>query len=235
MAAKRQAVYLLDADPDLADALDADTLAKARPYSVVHVHTVEAGPWRPGGEWEREPGRIGLLILDGILARDVEVSNRAATELLGPGDLVRPWDDEDEPLGPWSATTTWTALSSVRLAILDARFAVVSGRWPPLMAAIVARSVRRSRALAIRLALMQVTGVDVRLRVLFTELVGRWGYVRPDGVALRVRLTHETLARLVGARRPSVTTALRGLQEEGSVVREADDLWVLPGAPMSAG
>ncbi len=234
MAPKRQAVYLLDADPDLADALDADTLAKARPYSVVRVHTVEAGPWRPKTEWDAEPGRIGLLILDGILARDVEVSDRVGTELLGPGDLVRPWDD-DEPLASVPTMTTWTALSPVRLASLDARFAVVAGRWPALMAAIVARSVRRSRALAFRLALTQVTGVDVRLHVLFTELVGRWGYVRPDGVALRVRLTHETLARLIGARRPSVTTALRALQDEGIVVREAEDLWVLPGEPVSAG
>ncbi len=234
MAPKRQAVYLLDADPDLADALDADTLAKARPYSVVRVHTVEAGPWRPGAEGEDEPGRIGLLILDGILARDVEVSDRVGTELLGPGDLVRPWDD-DEPVASVPATTTWTALSPVRLASLDARFAVVAGRWPALMAAIVARSVRRSRALAFRLALTQVTGVAVRLHVLFTELVGRWGYVRPDGVALRVRLTHETLARLIGARRPSVTTALRALQDEGILIREAEDLWVLPGEPVSAG
>lgn len=233
MAPQRQAVYLLDADPDLADALDADTLAKARPYSVVLFHAVEAGPWRPI-EWEADPGRIGLLILDGILARDVAVSDRVGTELLGPGDLVRPWDD-DEPIASLpAATITWTALSPVRLAILDARFAVVAGRWPPLMAAIVARSVRRSRALAFRLALTQVTGVDVRLRVLFAELVGRWGFVRPDGVALRVRLTHETLARLVGARRPSVTTALRTLQEQGLVVREAEDLWILPGERMSA-
>lgn len=235
MAAQRQAVYLLDADPDLADALDADTLAKARPYSVVRVQTVEAGPWRPGGEWEAEPGRIGLLVLDGILARDVEVSDRVGTELLGPGDLVRPWDDDEEPLASVPATITWTALSSVRLASLDARFAVVAGRWPALMAAIVGRSVRRSHALAFRLALTQVTGVDVRLRILFTELVGRWGYVRPDGLALRMRLTHETLARLVGARRPSVTTALRVLQDERIVVREAEDLWILLRNPMSAG
>ncbi len=235
MAPKRQAVYLLDADPDLADALDADTLAKARPYSVVRVHTVEVGPWRPGAEWEGDSGRIGLMILDGILARDVGLGDRVGTELLGPGDLVRPWDDDDEPLASWTATTTWTALSAVRLASLDARFAVVAGRWPPLMAAIVGRSVRRSHALAFRLALTQVTGVDVRLRVLFTELVSRWGYVRTDGVALRVRLTHERLARLIGARRQSVTTALRALQDEGIVVREAEDLWVLPGKPMSAG
>jgi len=235
MAAQRQAVYLLDADPDLADALDAETLAKARPYSVVRVHTVEAGPWRPAAEWEAEPGRIGLLILDGILARDVEVSDRVGTELLGPGDLVRPWDDDEEPLASVPTTITWTALSPVRLAGLDARFAVVAGRWPALMSAIVARSVRRSHALAFRLALTQVTGVDVRLRILFTELVGRWGYVRPDGLALRMRLTHETLARLVGARRPSVTTALGVLQDEGIVVREAEDLWILLRNPMSAG
>ncbi len=33
---------------------------------------------------------IGLLILDGFMCREVALEHRAAVELLGPGDLLRP-------------------------------------------------------------------------------------------------------------------------------------------------
>jgi CRP-like cAMP-binding protein len=45
-----------------------------------------------------------------------------------------------------------------------------------------------------------------------------------------VGLPHRTLATLVGARRPSVTTALTGLAREGLVERTAEG-WLLHGDP----
>jgi DNA-binding GntR family transcriptional regulator len=62
-------------------------------------------------------------------------------------------------------------------------------------------------------------------------LADRWGRVTPDGVIVPLRLTHETLARLVGAQRPSVTTAIRQLEEEGHLRRTPDRLWLLCGDP----
>jgi CRP/FNR family transcriptional regulator, cyclic AMP receptor protein len=47
-----------------------------------------------------------------------------------------------------------------------------------------------------------------------------------------IRLTHETLSLLVGARRPSVTTALTALSNAGGIVeRRPDGEWVLHGLP----
>jgi CRP-like cAMP-binding protein len=97
------------------------------------------------------------------------------------------------------------------------------------MAALMARAVRRSRALVHHLAITQVTGVETRIAMVLWEFAERWGHVRPDGVALSLGLTHETLARLVGARRPSVTTALRALAEQGRVTQEGPGRWVLHG------
>jgi hypothetical protein len=225
-----RAVYLLDADPDLADALDRETAAQARPYVVARVEQVDAGPWDPMRGIEATDSELGLLVLDGIATRDVEVSGRCATEILGSGDLLRPWD-QDQGLHAVQPDVRWTVVAPLRYARLDRRFTHVAARWPALMAAIVERATRRSRALAFHLAVTQITGVEQRLHLVLWELAQRWGKVGPEGVSLRLNVTHEMLGRLIGARRPSVTTALRALADEGLVTQEAPGRWVLHGEP----
>ena len=51
------------------------------------------------------------------------------------------------------------------------------------------------------------------------------------GVVLPLRLTHGWLANLVGAQRPSVTTALGNLAGAGLVERLDDGSWLLRGEP----
>src|SRR4051812_47704553 len=59
------------------------------------VVRLEAGP-QPVSEWFGSSLHgPGLLILHGIIAKEVHVEGRTATELLGPGDLLRPWDADD--------------------------------------------------------------------------------------------------------------------------------------------
>ena len=58
-----------------------------------------------------------------------------------------------------------------------------------------------------------------RLLALLWHLADRWGKVGPDGTHVPLRLTHATLAQLVGAQRPSVTSALRGLEQRGLLRR----------------
>ena len=69
--------------------------------------------------------------------------------------------------------------------------------------------------------------VETRLLMQFWHLAERWGRVGPNGIAIAVPLTHEMLAKLVGATRPSVTTALGRLAARGVLVREPDGLWRL--------
>jgi CRP/FNR family transcriptional regulator, cyclic AMP receptor protein len=63
------------------------------------------------------------------------------------------------------------------------------------------------------------------------HLADRWGRVGPGGVQVPVRVTHETLGRLVRAQRPSVTRAVNQLATRGALSRGADGCWVLHGEP----
>jgi CRP-like cAMP-binding protein len=99
------------------------------------------------------------------------------------------------------------------------------------MGALLERVVRRVQRMAIHQALLQLSPVETRLLVLFWYLAERWGHVTPDGITLRLRISHEVLGQLVGCRRASVTTALRHIDESGLIVRKADRTWLLRGSP----
>lgn len=220
-------VHLLDEDPDLGEGLDPASEAELRRAAVARVIPVAPGVWPIQEVLTPNRGHFGLLMLDGLLTREVAVAGAAATELFAPGDLLRPWED-DEFLSV-SVELTWTVLEPSRFAVLDRRFAAATARWPTFVAAMMSRYVRRARWLALQLALTHLRRVDARLMVLLWNLGDRLGRVRPGGIYLPVRLKHELLARLVGARRPSVTTALGQLTERG-LVRPHEGGWLLLGA-----
>jgi hypothetical protein len=221
-----QVVYLLDADPDLADVLDPEDRDVARRYAVARVRSIPKGTWS-AGLYDEGGDAIGVLVLDGLLTRELRLGSRTATELLGHGDLLRPWqDDEGRP----GVHVTWCVHEELRVAVLDRRLMVVAARWPALADALLHRAFRRSRALAFSLAMSQLRGIDRRLLVLFWDAANRWGRVTPEGVRVRLPLTQQTLAHLVGARRPSVSLALGALADRGEVVRHEED-WLLRGEP----
>jgi DNA-binding transcriptional ArsR family regulator len=51
--------------------------------------------------------------------------------------------------------------------------------------------------------------------------------VSGDSVAIPLRLTHQELGRYVGARRPTISLALKELQDTGKVARRDDGNWLL--------
>jgi CRP/FNR family transcriptional regulator, cyclic AMP receptor protein len=227
MSSQRSVISLLEADPEFGEALAGDERALASRALMVHARVLEVGPWEPSGEFVGEPPAVGLLLLDGILTRDLVFAGRTTTELVGGGDVVRPWDD-DPQLDALPFSASWHVHVPSHVALLDARFALACGRWPALASALGARHVRRARGLAFQRAIAQLPRIDDRLLVLLWALAERWGRVGPHGVRLPLPLTHRTLATLVGARRPSVTTALSGLSREGLVERTPDG-WLLHG------
>ncbi|MDP8942646.1 MAG: Crp/Fnr family transcriptional regulator [Actinomycetota bacterium] len=222
---------MLDADPDLAHALAPQELAVARRYAVAEVIRLEPGTWRPAEDCAGEPGMLGLLLLDGLLTRDVVLGGRRCTELLGEGDLLRPWDFNDAASAAVPSESEWCVLEPSRLAVLGHRVTRIVGHWPELTSAFVSRTLRRSRGLALQLAIDHVRRVDVRTLLMLWHLADRWGKVGPEGVIVPLRLTHQTLANLTGARRPSVTTALSQLVRLGAVRRRPDGSWLLRGDP----
>ena len=77
-------------DPELGLRIPASEISRAREELVASVCALPAGHWEvPHGEGAR--GRLGFLILEGLLARDMTLAGRTATELLGEGDVVQPW------------------------------------------------------------------------------------------------------------------------------------------------
>jgi CRP-like cAMP-binding protein len=125
----------------------------------------------------------------------------------------------------------WEVLEAARLAVLDRRFAVALAGWPEITASILDRMMARSRWLAFHLAVAHLRKVETRVHVALWHFADRWGRVRPDGVELRVNLTHALLAEIVAAERPSVTLALSTLRERGLVERDAEQVWHLYGPP----
>ena len=229
----RAGVRLLEVDPDLGRSLDAMTHARLSSLLRVQVAAFEPGPWEPAG-LPPEPDSFGLLLVDGLLLRDLSVQDRCCAELLGPGDLLRPWPTADEAGDPGAAGLQWNIVDGpARFAVLDRRASIILGRFPALVAELLDRSLARSRALQFQLELTQVHGIGQRLELLLWQLADRWGRVTLDGVVLPLELTHEMLGRLIGARRPSVTTALRELARSGAVERRADG-WVLRADPRAA-
>lgn len=228
MSASRPLISIIDLDPELSAGLDEDSLALARRHLAAAPINLGSGVLDTASPNGDQPApTLGLYLVDGLVARDVELAGRSTTELLGAGDVIRPWDDRFE-LETLPGSITWWVVEPARAVVLDRRFAAVAGRWPQMLDTIVQRTMRRSRSLAIQRAIAQVPRVDARIMVLMWMLADRWGKVSPDGVRLPLTLTHDTIAKLVGARRPSVTTALGTLSRKGLIQRTSDG-WLLHG------
>jgi CRP-like cAMP-binding protein len=161
------------------------------------------------------------MLCDGLIAREVVVAGRPSSELLGPSDILRPWD-QDGDIGLMPVDVSWQVLSRADVMVLDRNFLIAASRWPALLETLLGRTLRRARWLAFQVGMKQITRVEGRVLVLFWALSERWGVVTPRGVHVRLKLTHETIGRLVGARRPSVTTALGSLRDAGAIERQRD-------------
>jgi CRP-like cAMP-binding protein len=223
-----RSVRLLDEDPDLAAALPADLLPHARARLVVRVVERKAGAW-PFLESHR--AEIGLLVLDGVLVREVLIEDTVSAELLGAGDLLRP-RPADPPSRLLRSTARWTVLEPTRVAVLGEHCAAAIGAYPGIQSALLDRVSERADRLAITQAICQLNGVDRRVLGLLWHLAERWGRVAAGGVVVPLRLPHRMLASLVGARRPTVTTAIARLTADGRLERRADGTWLLRGEPV---
>lgn len=212
-------VKILEVDPDLAELLAPEERLRAARELVAGTVTVAPGGWDPAELYDvADPPSVGLLVVDGQLTRQVSVTGRLSAELLGAGDLLRPWD-QDGSVGMVPLGVDWQVLAPIRIAVLDERFLAVALRWPAVVEQLLCRVLRRSRWAAFLAGVRQITRIENRLLVALWAFSERWGRVTPRGVAVDLRLTHEQLGRLVGARRPSVTTALGALAEAGLVDR----------------
>lgn len=217
---------ILALDPELAEDLPSDVLPRAIADVVAPELQVRTGPW----EVERIPlarrSPLGVLVLSGVFARDVGLAGHSCSELLGVGDILDPWEGgRRETL--LATSKTWTVLEPGRLALLDPDFVRAASAYPELMMALWERGNRRCERLGLHHAIAQLPRVELRLLALFWHLAERWGRIGRDGVVLPLALPHHMLGRLVGARRPTVSLAMRELADRGHVRRREDGAWQL--------
>jgi hypothetical protein len=210
-------IALLDVDPDLAGRKSGPELAAIRDRLTAPVYRLPVGALPEPPATKRE-GHLGFLVLKGLLLYEVSACGRATAELLGTGDLVRPWGSELSPT--LAIDVKWIVLEQVLLADLGT---VSSSRFADsgdVFEALVRRCTDRAEAVAIQRSITAHVRVDVRVLAYLWHLADRFGVVQPGAVKLDIPLTHAVLARLIGARRPTVTTALQRLIQLGYLRRD---------------
>ena len=214
-------VRLLDIDPDLGAALTTEAFKAARHDLVVGIQCIAGPDWRPDCR-PREAGHLGFLMTSGMMVREMRIGRGRGIELLTAGDLLRPSQEDSASF----VTARWRILERIELAELDQRLATALGRFPPLVDALLGRVMERSRSQAAYAAIESVRGLDEKLLTLFWHLAERHGTRTEQGVSIPLPLTHQILADLVGARRPSVSLTLKRLSDDGLVIRTGDG-WLL--------
>ena len=218
--ARLPAAYLLDRDEDLGRFLTPARSVLARRQVRAPVAWIERGAWDPCAD-----GVAGcVLVLDGLLLREVVVADDVAAELLGPGDYLPVAADEERLL---PSAVRWTAIARTQVALLGPRFARVLLAFPEIALALMERQAERADRLAAQQAIAHLNGVERRLLALLWLCADRWGRMTADGVVLPLVLRHDVMAHLVGARRPTVSSAMGRLQRRGAVRPRAAGGWTL--------
>jgi hypothetical protein len=227
--AGRQTVALLDMDPDLGARIAPERFAMARHEIRAISFELRRGEWSPGEAGPLTGSHAGCLVVDGVLAREIVLEDMVSTELLGPGDLIRPWSAEEPSL--LRPRVRWQVLAEAQMAVLGRSFTDALHRYPELNEALTDRALARSERLATTQAISHLNSVERRVCALLWHLAERWGKVTGDGIVVPLTLSHRLLGELVGARRPTVSTALAALERQGKVRRREDATWLLTGEP----
>lgn len=222
------AVRVLEADPDLCAGIDQAESHTAVAMSVAPEFEFERGPWRffP----PVEPGGFGALILEGLILIRIDAGSRSHIEILGPSDVISPWVGTGADLSAPSEVTA-SVISRARVALLDRRFVLRTARWPEIHAALIGRCLERSRRLSLQSAINALPRIEERVEVTLWELAYRFGRVTREGIVVNLPISHSQLADIVAAQRPSVSTAVVSLEDQGRIVRKDRRTLLLRGEP----
>lgn len=221
---------MLDVEPELRNGLDPAGLSAQRQASGALAWSLPRGRFSCAPGMFDSNGGLGLLIVEGVIIRHLLAGEMETVELVGSGDVLRPSVEMDAQTAPAAPSHQhWTVLRRARLAILDRSFALAVSPWPEIAANIGDRIAMRIGWMVKATAIRAVRRVDRRLLAMLWFYADRWGRVTPEGIVLDLELTHRQLAGLVGARRPSVTTALGALEHSGEIERRHDRGWLLRG------
>ncbi len=216
-------VRLLELAPSIRAGLHPDELAGLRAMTVPALR-LERGSWDPAQAAlhpDVEGAPLWLLVGSGLLLQVTSLGGRAASAIAGPGDLVSVADERNPQL-PLSRGVL--VAESAIVGVLDASFVVEACDRPALMREIMRRVSDQLRRAGVGRAISQLPRTEDRVLALAWHLAERFGHATTRGVALGLRLTHETMGTLIGAERSTVTLAIAKLEREGLMRRGTDGL-----------
>ncbi len=214
-------VRLLDTKLEFTRHLAADERADVAAITLPVVD-VARGPLHLEGLL-RAHGGFAATLLDGMLVHALTIGDQSGIHLLGPGDVLLR-GSEIPP--PWLEDVAFRAPAPARLAVLGTDFTAAARRAPHVIPALYESVADQMHRLTGQLVICQLPRVDQRLLAIMWLLAESWGHVTPGGIRLPLALTHETLGAMVGARRPTVTLALRKLSQQGAIIHQ-DSGWLL--------
>jgi CRP/FNR family cyclic AMP-dependent transcriptional regulator len=226
-------VRLLVVDDELGRGLDEAALEEARMHAVVPA--IELQPGSLAIDALREAPGVrghlhGLFVIEGTLGVHLRMSGRTCTKLVAERELVLLDGVEGDSI---PLLWEWAVLAPARLALLDERLHALGRQWPALLTALLERAAQQTRNALLQQAISQLPRVEERLLALFWAIADRQGVVRSDGVWVPLTATHDLLAQMVGAQRPTVSLGL-GRLADGGLVRSEDDGWLLARDSISA-
>jgi hypothetical protein len=222
---RRGAARLFDVVPDLRRLLSAEDALIAERV-VLPVETVRESDVDLSARIASVDA-FGVVVMDGVLVHRLQIGERTALRLLGPGDIYCLGGENSTIL---LGESRWTVAGPTRLALLGSTVLMAARRFPQVIREVLIRTAEQAERGAAHLVINQLPRVDQRLVAVMWLLAEKWGYVTPAGTVLPLALTHETLGALTGARRPTITLALTRLTESGQIVK-TDAGWLIVAPP----
>ena len=210
---------LLDLDPDLGRGIDPRHWKLALRSTPVKVVRLPPGPWTLPQSLADRDDIVALIVTDGIISRETALGAPAAVELISQGDVLLPPTDPPDHVFA-GAQTSLTALTNTTLIVLSQVFIRAAARWPVLLSNLNRRLESQRQRLTAQGLALHLSRAEDRLLLILWQLADGCGRVTPEGIVLPLSLSHDTLARLSAARRPTITLALHGLEAADLVRRQ---------------
>lgn len=199
-------------------------------HILASVRSLDRGVWDTSADPAVVAANFGLLVLEGFLTREALVAERSSIELLGERDVLCPDVADNDAFVNVAQQGKWQVHQPARFAVITDDLVGGFAGLRRVLAELNRRTVRRSRALALRLAIVDEPQLDRRLELLLWHVADRWGQRREKSVHVTAPLTRDLLARLAGAHPSAVSRTLARLDDRGVVSRQ-NGLFVLHGAP----
>jgi CRP/FNR family transcriptional regulator len=161
---------------------------------------------RPDHLFVVRAGRIAVF-------ESTAAGHEVMTAILDEGNVYSTLGSATEPMIAALEDSAVSPLSGQSLEALMSRYPRLGRNLAQVLS-------ERTSTLSETVALISEMRVEDRLRARLHQLADRFGVAAPDGIQLRLDLTHAQWASLVGASREAVTTGFSKLRTAGQITMD---------------